>query len=183
MLSPTEVRDAIEALYEEDHAKLMKIAYMRARACFEQITENLVENLLHEALTKALDGQRKCPADTDFTAFLSNVMRSVASNWRKGRERHRTEQLPEDEEAEERLFLGTGRIESPEEGWMWRDELKRVLALFADDPVAHRVVILRSKGYRGTELGGAVGISPRELATVQRRIRRRWERPQTEGTP
>ena len=170
MLSPTEVRDAIEALSKEEHSKLKKIARFHAAG-----GSAAHKDLLQEALTKALDGQRKCPADTDFTAFLSNVMRSLANNWRKGQQRHEITQV-----SKEAHF---GRIESPEEGWMWRDELKRVLALFADDPVAHRVVILRSKGYRGTELGGAVGISPRELATVQRRIRRRWERAQTEGTP
>ena len=174
MLSPAEMRDAIEALYEEEHAKLIKIARFRAAACFAA-----PEDLLHEALTRALDGRRKCPADTDITAFLSNVMRSLANNWRKGRERHRTEQLPEDEEARERLFLGTGTIKSEEEKEeeekMHSMRLEQVRALFEFDSVARAVVGLMYR-YRGAALRVAAGgISTRELAAVLRRIRRRVE--------
>ena len=171
------MRDAIEALYEEEHAKLIDIARFRAAGF-----SGAYEDLLHEALTKALDGQRKCPADTDFTAFLSNVMRSLANNWRKGRERHRTEQFPEDKKARERLFLGIGRIESAEEVRMQGEKLERMLTLFENDPVALRVAKLMSR-HRGDALRVAAGISTRELATVRRRIRRRVERALKEGTP
>ena len=162
------MRDAIEALSMEEHSKLRNSARFHAASC-----SVAPEDLLQEAVTKALDGKRRCPADTNIAVFLSNVMRSLASNWRRGRQSHPTTQMSEE--------AHSARIESPEEGWIRREELERALALFEDDPVALRVATLLPD-YRGAELCVAAGISTGELATVLRRIRRRVKRAQKEGT-
>lgn len=40
-------------------------------------------DLMNEALARVLSGQRPWPADTPMMAFLSQVMRSIASQWRR----------------------------------------------------------------------------------------------------
>src|SRR5581483_6562681 len=43
------------------------------------------EDLLNEALTRALEGTRRWPEGVAFTTFLSNVMKSLAQEYRRQR--------------------------------------------------------------------------------------------------
>ena len=42
---------------------------------------------MQEAIERALDGSRACPAHVPVVAFLSGAMRSISADWRKARTR------------------------------------------------------------------------------------------------
>ncbi len=126
------------------------------------------EDLVQEAYSTVLGGQRSCPADVDFLTFLRNVIRSVASNWRKQVERAR--ELPLEEE-----------VANPDPDRWAKERTEKVLALFDGDPVARKVLLLMLREKRGRALRRAARLDHRGLATVRRRIRRRTERARKRG--
>jgi hypothetical protein len=74
-LSRDEIEQAIRSLATAGWIRLRKVAnaYCRGRALDS-------EELLQEAITRALDGSRTCPAGVDVVRFLAEAMRSIASD-------------------------------------------------------------------------------------------------------
>ena len=60
---------------------LLRLAAL-ARTWTRGLERRDAADLLNEALTRILSGQRPWPADVPLPAFLSQVMRSIASQWR-----------------------------------------------------------------------------------------------------
>jgi hypothetical protein len=58
-------------------------------------------------------------------------------------------------------------------------EVKRIMSLIDDDPIAQKIVVGMMEGARGEELQQASGLSPTEYESKRRKIRRRIEKLQT----
>ena len=77
--SPEEALAAIRSLRDSDKSVLLKIAKVYARI---RQTRYDHEDLLHEAITRVLEGTRKWPTAVPFMAFMAGVMRAIAWDWR-----------------------------------------------------------------------------------------------------
>lgn len=129
------------------------------------------EDLVQEALFRAMDGARICPAETDTVVFLRGVIRSLANTARKRGGSVRFVPLVDDPDSE--LF-------DPAE---WATEIESqqaILALFGERTCGHLIVSLRLRGFRGQEIMDRTGLSRKELDTALRRIRRRLDRARKE---
>jgi hypothetical protein len=89
-LTTGEVRRIIGRLRRSDILRLLALA----RAWASGLRQHDADDLLNEALDRVLSGRRLWPSDVPFPAFLSQVMRSIASQWRW---EDRREPLKEDE--------------------------------------------------------------------------------------
>ena len=77
-LSIEEVARLLSRLRQADHLRLAALAQAWISGC----PRREAAELLNEALTRVLSGARPWPADLPLPAFLSQVMRSIASQWR-----------------------------------------------------------------------------------------------------
>lgn len=89
-LTPGEVRRIIGRLRRPDLVRLAALA----RVWATDLRQHDADDLLNEALDRVLSGRRPWPVDVALPAFLSQVMRSIASQWRQ---ENRREPLKEDE--------------------------------------------------------------------------------------
>lgn len=77
-LSRDEVESAIRAFTPDELLRLCKVSlYYSSPGKLE------ADNLLQEAIVRALDGSRKCPADISVVKFLAEAMRSIAHGERE----------------------------------------------------------------------------------------------------
>ncbi|RXT28002.1 hypothetical protein B5P46_04095 [Rhizobium leguminosarum] len=90
-LTPGEVRRTIGRLRRPDLLRLAALARVWATG----LRQHGADDLLNEALDRVLSGRRPWPSDVPLPAFLSQVMRSIASQWRQ---EDRREPLKEDED-------------------------------------------------------------------------------------
>jgi len=77
-LSIEEVSRLLSRLRQADLLRLAALAQTWVSGC----PRRDAAELLHEALARALSGDRPWPAEVPLPAFLSQVMRSIASQWR-----------------------------------------------------------------------------------------------------
>jgi DNA-directed RNA polymerase specialized sigma24 family protein len=77
-LTPGEVRRLIGRLRGPDLVRLAALA----RVWVTGLRQHDADDLLNEALDRVLSGRRPWPIDVPLPAFLSQVMRSIASQWR-----------------------------------------------------------------------------------------------------
>jgi DNA-directed RNA polymerase specialized sigma24 family protein len=89
-LTVGEVRRIVGRLRTPDILRLSALA----RTWATGLRQHDADDLLNEALDRVLSGRRPWPSDVPLPAFLSQVMRSIASQWRR---ENRREPLKEDE--------------------------------------------------------------------------------------
>jgi len=175
-LTPLEVSRSISALAAADWLRLHKVARALCRdAAFD------ADDLLQEAFQRALDGTRQSPRALDIVHFLVGVMRSIASDWRKARKRR----------PEISLVARSGALQDVVvqvcDGGPAADELlasseeatrlkRTILALFADDCLAQRMLEGIIEGLAGADLRSRIGLSETQFASKRRLIRRRIDK-------
>jgi DNA-directed RNA polymerase specialized sigma24 family protein len=131
-------------------------------------------DLLHEALSAAIMGDRKCPRDVPFMAFIVQTMRSIASHHREKRRRESADGGAAQEAQEARPVFSTVTSD-PEQMLIERESEDTVGAIhdcFEGDEQAQMVVLGWSEGYRGKELRDFVGVDQAALDYATKRIRR-----------
>jgi hypothetical protein len=121
------------------------------------------DDLIQETICRILDERRPWPRDRRAIEFLAGVIKSIAWEW-KGLH---------DEEIE----LGDGG--AGERGLWAKIDLKRIMTLFNDDPIAQKMLMLMADGTRGEDIARAVGLSPTEYESKRKKIRRRIEKLKT----
>src|SRR5262245_5883104 len=132
-LSRTEVIGAIQALTDEEKTALAKVARLYATK-----TPYDHGDLLQEAMCRMLSGDRKWPRELPALLVLGGVMRSVAWQWRRK------------EFASDGAAGADGPPTDPPQEW--GVYFKQFIKLFADDPVAHGVLLAVMAGNKGKEL-------------------------------
>ena len=171
-LSETEVRNEISLLTAGERTKLIKIARSYGRISFEEPDE-----LVHEAICRILDGTRNWPRDLEKLRFLAGVIKSIAGD--RKRALRQTVLLDEEREARE-ARRGLMDYEGNEvRGILAKLDVKRIMTLFDDDPIAQKMLMGMTDGTRGEDLEQASGLSPTEYESKRKKIRRRIEKLKT----
>src|SRR5882724_10656898 len=115
------VARALAALLPPDLLRLKRTAQLRAR----QMPGIEWEDLLNEALLRALDGSRRWPKGITLVAFLAGIMRSLVDA-RAGERRRLAERI---------LADGESRTEAPADAQLHaRQCLVAITRFFAGDP-------------------------------------------------
>jgi RNA polymerase sigma-70 factor (ECF subfamily) len=133
------------------------------------------DDLLQEALTRVLVGSRRQPEGVTMVAFLAGIMRSLkAEHWRRalqgsgGHNALRIDQASEESHEVELRDPAPG----PERSLSARQELTAIERLFADDPVALKIIAGLSEGLSAEQIRVATEISKTDYDSARRRMRR-----------
>jgi RNA polymerase sigma-70 factor (ECF subfamily) len=155
--STDRVARALAALTPEDLLRLKRMAQLRAR-----LMPGLDwEDLLNEALLRALDGSRRWPVELPLVAFLGGIMRSLADA--RASERRRT--------AEHQLAEQGVMDARPDERIQARQCLTAIARYFADDPDVLALIGALAR----RELGLAArstGLTPQRREAARKRLAR-----------
>jgi len=143
-------------------------------------------DLLMDAQTKAISGERQCRSDMALVPFLRGVMKSLASNHNEKDKRrreagHQEVQLPEND-----LFsLADIQTPTPEQALVdaERDAAFQAFLLKACNDCRTTLAVLQATfdGLKGSALCEAAGVTQQELPTILRRIKRMMSRFETKG--
>ena len=179
--SLAEVSQAIEALSDADALRLMKAAGAHLKKVGHLKFGRSPGDLLQEAITRTLSGERSWKKGISFVFHLDEAMRSICSSWRKSAtraERYGASELP----ASARLGLmdenDTVLEQAPSHEADLEDELgakqevERITNQFADDKIASEVLAGWKMELDGPEIQELSGISEKEYRAAVRRIRR-----------
>ncbi len=162
-----DVARALGALGEADLLRLRALARLRARALPGGVAWS---DLLHEAVLRALDGSRCWPPGVPLLAFLGGIMRSLADeHWRRYR-RERAVLVAWEGGVQAVPDLAPGG--DPERRHAAVQALATLDRLFADDPVALRVLTGLAGGLSAEEIRTQFGLGEVEYDTARRRMRR-----------
>jgi hypothetical protein len=151
-----EISQVIGSLTAAQKTALLKIA-----KAYAWKTRYGHEDLIQEALTRVLEGKRAWPRRLPPVVFLRGVMRSIASDWGP-------EGVDDSVDVDDIGYVNhsaTARI-----------DVRKMLALFDDDPVAQKIFIAMLAGARGEELRELSGLSAKDYETKRTKMRRRLER-------
>jgi RNA polymerase sigma-70 factor (ECF subfamily) len=166
------LRRALAGLSEPDLLRLQAIARLRCRS----LPGLDWQELLHEAVLRALDGSRAWPPGVPLVAFLAGIMRSLRSDhWR----RHRAAAAPLSAQATE----VADQAPDPERIAAASQALAAIDRLFADDPAALVVILGLSQGLSAKEIRRRAGLSETEYESTRKRMRRALLRHGLTGTP
>ncbi len=164
-----EVREILEALTHADKYRLSCQS-----AIFAQSSGMASEDLLHEAMRRALDGSRVCPRSTNFMVFLRNSMRSIAFEERK--QWKRDTPLGMDLNERNPIIRERDTRPTPEEIIAnEQDEKEKICTIeemFADDPKGLAIVMGDMDGCTPAEICEIEPMSEKGYATARRRVRR-----------
>jgi DNA-directed RNA polymerase specialized sigma24 family protein len=155
-LSQAELVAIIQALGDADKLALIKIARLYARRTpFDH------DDLLQEAICRVLSGKRVWTRGVPVRSFLVGVMRSIAWEWKS-----------EPHEA----VVDAPNPECGESPIMASIDSAKIVAMFANDLVAQKIVLGMMEGARGEELQRSSGLSQVEYESKRKKIRRRIEK-------
>lgn len=167
-----DVRRALVALSEPDLLRLQAIARLRCRG----LPGLDWQELLHEAVLRALDGSRPWPRDVPLVAFLAGIMRSLRSDyWRRQRTMAASLSAQAGEVADQ--------APDPERIAAAGQALAAIDRLFADDPAALAVILGLSQGLSAGEIRRRTGLSGTEYDSTRKRMRRALLRHGLTGLP
>jgi len=186
ILSPAEVAAALRSLTEAGWLRLRKIARYCANICPLE-----ADDLLQTALTRALAGDRQCPAHVDVIRFLAEAMRSIASDSLKARGREEAGQArqaalrlvrpAEEQEAE----LQVAPAPSPEDDLASEQEAARIktaiLHLFDDDLIAQAIIEGDMEEMTAEDICTLTDLDKVAYASKRRFIRRRIDQAYPRG--
>jgi DNA-directed RNA polymerase specialized sigma24 family protein len=129
------------------------------------------DDLLQEAVTRALEGRRKCPRGLPPVAFLFKCMSSIAHSASKARKRSGIVLLADAVEEEEARPPAEGH--DPADVVAAQEALAKVEALFKDDVDVQILIDELAKGLKGEALRASLGVTETELDTMRKRMHRR----------
>jgi DNA-directed RNA polymerase specialized sigma24 family protein len=173
MRPPDEIRAQIEAFTDVDWFRVRKTAEYWARAY-----DANADDVMNDALERALDGSRQCPQDVTIFKFLAGAMRSISSGDRKARRCRAEIHLV----AEDGSLVVDPTDDRPNaaEAAQSREETARirqaVLGLFDDDLAAQTIVEGDMDGIEGEELRDLTGLDAKAFASKRRFVRRTIDR-------
>jgi DNA-directed RNA polymerase specialized sigma24 family protein len=178
MRPPDEIRATIEAFTDLDWQRARRAAEYWARAHGAD-----AEDVMQDALERAVDGSRQCSQDISIFMFLSGAMRSISGDERKARTRRAEIHLV----AEDGSLVVDPIDERPNaaEVVQSRETAEGIklalLGLFEDDLAAPTIVEGDMDGIEGEELRDLTGLDAKAFASKRRFVRRRIDRAYPKG--
>ncbi len=174
--SRRQIEEALTGLSNADLLRLKRIAQLRTYG----LPEMNWEDLLQEAIARALAGSRVWPSEVPFLAFLVQTMRSIANEaWLSARradvalesdfESGKTSSDAREFRLEE---VATNEVD-PEREAMASDALRWIEAFFAEDSDATAVLAGLAQGLSPQETQIQSGMTPSRYEAAQKRIRRK----------
>ena len=175
-----DVSAAIQALSEADLVRLRALARLWSRGLPGGLGWT---DILHEAIVRVLDGSRPWPFGVAILPFLAGVMRSICDDhWRRARYEQRLlvssddpdhgDNDPVDDAPDSERIVAAAKA------------LAEIYRLFADDPVALKIIAGLAAGLAAKEICGTYDISDLDYDTARRRMRRallrhqrNWSKP------
>jgi DNA-directed RNA polymerase specialized sigma24 family protein len=158
-LTPGEVRRLIGRLRGPDLVRLAALA----RVWVTGLRQHDADDLLNEALDRVLSGRRPWPIDVPLPAFLSQVMRSIASQWRH---EDRRELLMEDGAGE----MFEEESHNPDACYEMGDLIARMRRALGTDPPAMGVFEHIVADSDREEAQAALGMNATQYDTARRRM-------------
>lgn len=167
-LSVTEFEAAFVALSQVDRIRLRKIALY-----FENRGGGEAEELLQEALARALEGRRRCPRKVTIVQFIGGIVSSLSSEASETRKKG-LGPVP----ASDTVFAAAPHDgPSPEREVVSRLDgvatLAKIHEAIAGDDQLELLVEGIYDGMKGRDLEELLEVDTKELATVQKRLRRK----------
>ena len=177
ILSPSESADELNRLSEADLRRLERIARLRTIG----LNELDWRDLLHDAVTRLLDGSRHCPRGLSLVVFLRETMRSIVSDhWRRRSASPilLEAELPQAEDGERSGIVENAPdlTTNPEREASAAETLTSIEEVFRNDPAAMFVIVGMVDGKSPNEIQEEANMNPTRYATTQRRIRRKLAR-------
>lgn len=170
-LRPTETALALKLVTEMDLLRLKTIARLHARGL---PPDTGWEDLLQEALTRVLTGARRIPEGIAPVAFIAGVMRSLRSeHWRRAGAVPRRKYAAREYRSyrtQEAALRDTAP--DPERSLIALEELKAIERLFAEDPVALKIIDALGEGLSAEQIRSALGLSKTDYDSARKRMRR-----------
>jgi len=179
--SRDEIESAILAFTDDDLLRLRKVSWFYAsRHTIE------AEDLLQEAIARALDGSRKCPVNVGVVKFLAEAMRSIAhGESEKLENRVVTRSLDSDTDEEGEVLDPPDPSPSIEEAMINEEGAAilhdRILSLFEEGTPARDMVQGMMDDWSADELREVLGLDKTAYASMRRLIRRRLNKEYPEG--
>jgi DNA-directed RNA polymerase specialized sigma24 family protein len=179
--SSNEITDAILALTDAQWIRLHKVADKYTWLCRLE-----ADDLLQEALCRAIAGDRRCPLHVDPVKFLAEVMRSIADG-EANKVENQIDIVPvmQPGAVPESAVDPNDSRPSPEQSLMADERAQAfrqaMLGLFADDPQARDLVDGIIEGYEGEELRALTDLDETSFASKRRLIRRRIDKHYPKG--
>lgn len=177
--SREEIEAAISAFAVVDWARLTMVANRYAMAGVDP------EDLIQEAILRALAGGRECPAGIDVIRFLAEAIRSIADGEKDKVTRRELVPLAAPG------ALVAGAVEPPDpQGTaeqqlvarqMEAQMLQALHELFADDPVARDIVDCEVAGMTVDEIKEITGLAGQDYNSKRRLMRRRINKRYPKG--
>ena len=168
MRSAREIAEVIRNLSQADWARLRMLARSHARV------EISAEDLLQEAITRALEGTRRCPVDVGIVKFLEGAMRSI-SDGEQQKLANRSVHVQIDEESN-----STGSSENIEDcivsSEQYANVYEEISSLFEDDSAAKDIVEGIIEGFTAAEQRELTGLDKTAYDTKRKLIRRRIDK-------
>jgi DNA-directed RNA polymerase specialized sigma24 family protein len=179
VLTTAEMHAHLAQLSDPDLLRLRKIAcHYAGRSVMS------ADDIMAEALARALDGTRKCPRHLNLMVFLARAMKSIAWADRTSAKARLEVGLVDDRPADidpVEMSLAVGLEEQVVEQDLRRRQVDAVMALFLDDEDAMLWLMARMDADSLEEVQALTGFGATKINTVGRRVRRKVERAFPEG--
>jgi RNA polymerase sigma-70 factor (ECF subfamily) len=171
-IAPTQTALALNLVTEMDLLRLKSIARLYARGLPPDVAW---DDLLQEAVTRVLTGKRVQPEGVPMVRFLGGIMRSLRADHIR-RARHglgRCDPSWVDSAEDERFELELlDPHADPERALIVAEELEKIRQLFADDPVALKIIEGLAEGLAAEQIRARHGISRTDYDSARKRMRR-----------
>lgn len=179
-LAPHEV----EATLNQMEAADWKRAENSARLLAGGLHECTFEDLLQEACTKFLSGERRFPRGLPPLVVLYNTMRSEANKIRKRAvkgpiDKYVTVSASSDEESDEHFGPRIDAVDSrtPEAAMAAKDQLEYIFKTLEGDEELEMVAMAWADGLRGQEAADAAGLDMKAYDAARKRLDRKLNSP------
>jgi RNA polymerase sigma-70 factor (ECF subfamily) len=172
ILTPAQVALALNIISRMDFLRLKAIARLHARGLPPDISW---DDLLQEALTRAMAGTRRKPQGVPMVAFLAGIMRSLrAEHWRRARGGPASnETLRIDHQ---RDLSRAAELRDPgsdlEQALLAGEQIEAIERLFAGDPVAQGIIAGLAEGRSAAQIRAGMGVSKTDYDSARKRMRR-----------
>ena len=170
VLGPTDTALALKLVSENDLLRLKTIARLHARGLPPDVAW---DDLLQEAFTRMITGQRVRPEGLGAVAFLAGVMRSLRADHLRRAYRADRQALHLDQTADEAREVELCDPNSGPEQWLIaQQQLTAIEKLFVDDPVALQIIAGLGNGLSAEQIRSVEGLSKVDYDSARKRMRR-----------
>lgn len=187
-MATEEIVAALEALTAPQLLRLEKFARYRVRGLGRAARWRDHKDLLGEAVTSTLAGNRRWNKKVSLDAHLFGAMRSISTHWREQYDPTEasleSELLRRSEEGE--TYSPMGQVPScapdAERVAAAKEKVERIVQLFADDLYVSLILTGWHEGKTGREIQEMLGIPQNDYDAAIRRMRRNIPDDLWEGT-